>query len=414
MHFRAIPNSHRYIFTGVPHHGAAFGPLALLDTHIRDRGTMNQVTVITADQRFPESQTREGIETDDRILKYGTPWPLSEDFYICNYVQSLILLDRMGTRTVICTYDQCPNITETMRLVEPIPVQPRTEPPVHPVSTYEGSRAAIPHDPAVISVMNINVSDLPFPQNRPAKWMRIVQLFPKTTPHRDMPNTGYGPENIPRMSLGIVPVEDDGSVYCKAPVGKVLLFQALDSNKMAIQSMRSATFVHKGEHLACVGCHEDKWDAPPATARPKALQRPPSELIKEPGSQEPITYYRTVKPIFDGKCLPCHRAKGKGLQKMGYDDLKEYAFYYSGAHMNNYRNLKMRGMGTRSIPGLFGAYYSKMGKALLKSHRGARITETEFRRVCLWLDLNSSRLGAFNDVSRQEQGELAQLSHLRG
>ena len=72
MHFRAIPNSHRYIFTGVPHQGAAFGPLALLDTRIRDKGTMNQITVITADPRFPESQTREGIETDDRILKYGT------------------------------------------------------------------------------------------------------------------------------------------------------------------------------------------------------------------------------------------------------------------------------------------------------------------------------------------------------
>jgi hypothetical protein len=26
--------------------------------------------------------------------------------------------------------------------------------------------------------------------------------------------------------------------------------------------------------------------------------------------------------------------------------------------------------------------------------------------VCLWLDLNSPRLGAFNDAGRQEQGEL--------
>ena len=66
----------------------------------------------------------------------------------------------------------------------------------------------------------------------------------------------------------------------------------------------------------------------------------------------------------------------------------------------------MYGMGTRSIPGLFGAYYSKMGKALLKNHRGNRITEEEYRRVCLWLDLNSSRLGAFNDVTKQERGEL--------
>jgi hypothetical protein len=91
---------------------------------------------------------------------------------------------------------------------------------------------------------------------------------------------------------------------------------------------------------------------------------------------------------------------------MNYDALKEYAFYFSGAHMNNYSNLRMTGMGTRSIPGLMGSHYSKMGKALLRNHRGQRISEEEYRRVCLWLDLNSPRLGAFNDVGRQEQGEL--------
>jgi len=406
MHFRAVPDSHRLIFTGVPHHGAAFGPLALLDTRVRDAGTMNQITVITPDQRFPESQTREGIETDDRILKYGTAWPLSEDFYLCNYGQGLILLDRLGTKTLVCAHDQCPNIGPTMRLVEPIPVQARRKPAVIPVATYQGQRARLSHEPATISIVNINVSDLPLPPDRPVRWMRIVQLFPKTTPHRDEPDTGYCPENIPRMSLGIVPVEADGSVYCQAPVERLLLFQALDANRMAIQSMRSATFVHRGEQLTCVGCHEDKWKAAPHTGRPQAFRRAPSELIKEPGAQEPVTYYRTVKPIFDNKCLPCHQAEGKGPQQMGYKDLKDYAFYYAGAHMNNYCNLKRVGMGTRSIPGLFGAHYAKLGQALLHSHRGKRITEDEFRRVCLWLDLNSPRLGAFNDVTKQEQGQL--------
>ena len=74
--------------------------------------------------------------------------------------------------------------------------------------------------------------------------------------------------------------------------------------------------------------------------------------------------------------------------------------------MNNYANLNLKGMGSRSIPGLVGASYSKMGKSLLGSHRGRRITEEEYRRVILWLDLNSPRLGAFNDVARQEKGEL--------
>ncbi len=406
MHFRAVPGSSKYVFTGVPHHGASFGPLALLDTRVRDRGTMNQVTRITADQRFPESQTREGIETDDRVLKYGTAWPLSEDFYLCNYVQDLILLDRFGTKTILCSHDMCPNIGETMRPVEPIPVRPRVTPPAIPVAAYEGRRATLPHRPATIGVMNVNTADMPLPPDRPVKWLRIVQLFPKTTPYRDVPDTGYSPENIPRMSLGIVPVEADGSVYCEAPVGKLLQFQALDEDMTAIQSMRSATFVHRGEQLTCIGCHEDRWQAPPSTGRPLAMQRPPSELIKEPGSQEPVTFYRTVKPIFDGTCLPCHRKEGKGPQQMDYAALKPYAFYFAGAHMNNYCNLKLTGMGTRSIPGLFGASYSKMGQALLKDHRGGRINEEQYRRVCLWLDLNSPRLGAYNDVAEQERGEL--------
>jgi len=255
-------------------------------------------------------------------------------------------------------------------------------------------------------VINVHVSDLPFPKDRPARWLRIVQLFPKTTPYRDMPNMGHGQEGIPRMSLGVVPVEADGSVYCKAPVGKLLVFQALDENMMAIQSMRSVAYVHPGERLTCIGCHEHQWKAPSIAGPPMAFQRRPSELIKEPSSQEPITYYRTVKPIFDGKCVPCHKAEGQGPQDMDYNALKGLSFYFSGAHMNNYSNPQVPGMGTRSVPGLVGAHYSRMGLALLKNHRAARITEEEYRRVCLWLDLNSPRLGAFNDVAKQEQGQL--------
>jgi cytochrome c553 len=273
------------------------------------------------------------------------------------------------------------------------------------VKTFQGERANLPHDPATISIMNINESDLPFPKDRPVKWMRIIQLFLKTTPYRDQPKIGYGEESIPRMSLGIVPVEEDGSVYCKAPVGKLLIFQALDENKMAIQSMRSAAFVHPGENLSCIGCHEDQWSAPRQAVHPAAFKRPPSELIKEPGSQEPVSYYRTVKPIFQN-CQSCHDRENKGPQNMDYENVEAYAFYYSGAHMPNYDNFERVGLGTRSIPGLFGAYHSRMGKALMDHRKEDLISEEEFRKVNLWLDLNSLRLGAYNDAEKQERGEL--------
>ena len=62
--------------------------------------------------------------------------------------------------------------------------------------------------------------------------------------------------------LGTVPVEADGSAYFEAPAGKAIYFQALDEQGMAVQSMRSATYVHPGEQLTCQGCHERKHDPP--------------------------------------------------------------------------------------------------------------------------------------------------------
>ena len=61
------------------------------------------------------------------------------------------------------------------------------------------------------------------------------------------------------------PVEADGSAYFQVPAGVPIYFQALDDDGLAVQSMRSATYVHPGERLACVGCHEDRSNAPPAT-----------------------------------------------------------------------------------------------------------------------------------------------------
>ena len=59
----------------------------------------------------------------------------------------------------------------------------------------------------------------------------------------------------------------------------------------------------------------------------------------------------------------------------------------------------------RTIPDRFGARNSRMGKALLETHQD-RITKEEFRRVVLWLDSNSLRLGAFYDEEKQERGEV--------
>jgi len=138
MNIRAIPNSHRYICTAAPHHGEAFGSLVMLDLRQKDDGFMSQIKRITPYPRFPESEM-----AGRRQYPYGTSWPLSEDFYLCNWWENAYLLDRFGNRVLVCenslVFDGKTNYD--MRLIDPIPLRPRKAPPVMPRGT---TRASVP------------------------------------------------------------------------------------------------------------------------------------------------------------------------------------------------------------------------------------------------------------------------------
>ncbi len=403
MGIRAVPNSHRYICTAAPHHGEAFGSLCMLDIRVRDDGHMSQVRRITPQEPFPETEL-----PGRRHYRFGTPWPLSEDFYLCNEWENLVLLDRFGNKELLCELPLVPCVQdERLRLVEPIPLRPRFRPPIVTWRARTGESAA-QHPPATIAVMNVYDSDLPFPPDTRIKWLRVTQNILKTNHAMGEPMIGYERENSPRIPLGIVPVEEDGSVYFKAPVAKELIFQALDDNCMAVQSMRSVAFVHPGEQLSCVGCHEPQEQSPRQVRTPIALRRPPSDLQPELGKIEPISYYRQIRPIFERTCLTCHHRVGKGPQDMSYEALKEgYTFWHAGAMYGDMCSAYsgVHG-GSRTIPGRFGARASLIGQTLLRDDHRRAIPESERRAVILWLDSNSLRLGAYIREEAQLRGEL--------
>ncbi len=54
---------------------------------------------------------------------------------------------------------------------------------------------------------------------------------------------------------------------------------------MAVQTMRSLTYLQPGEQTSCVGCHEHRGTTPARSTRRLALQRPPSEIA--PGPEAP-------------------------------------------------------------------------------------------------------------------------------
>jgi len=421
--------------TAVPHHGQAFGSLIVIDPRIEDDGAMAQVKRLTPEEQFPE--------TERGIGRYGTPWPLSENYALCAYTpgglrdrrnpHSLYLVDGFGNRVLIYRDPKimCQN---------PIPLRPRKTPPVIPHKTQNGFPVGHPKQgqaastkTAIVQCMNVYNGQKPWPKGTKIKYLRIIQVFPKPTIRINKPDIGIGSESLARGVLGTVPVEADGSVNFIAPAGKPIYFQALDENGLAVQSMQSVTYAHPGETLTCLGCHESRYKASaPAASVRTALARAPSKLKAEGVGTYPVSYPRLVQPVLDTKCVPCHTKKttenkkppnlsgepgtwrrggwgaGNPVWSQSYvtfispkhsegDPVKGFAFAFSGRPPGR--------APSRTVPGQFGALASKLYAHLKKGHNDVKLTPEEWHRITLWLDANSVFYGAYHDLEAQRKGQ---------
>jgi len=388
---RAIPNSGMYVAVASGHHTHSYGEIIIIDPSVEDDNRTSQIRGVTT------GQTRWGDYTE--MGGWATPWPLSETQFLCSRQNDVLLVDVYGNREVI--YHSSSYVA-----LDPIPARPREKPPVVPTMTWQGERSEESgHFRATISVMDVTIGDMPLPEGTRISAMRIIQVFPKTTQNINSPRLGYASESLGRMVLGTAPVEEDGSVYCEAPVGKEIYFQLLDEDGRAVRSMRAGTYVHPGEQLTCVGCHESKWEAPPARTTPIAIGRPPSPLAPDASGVEPVNFYRLVKPVFDAKCAGCHAQRGKG-PNMSYGSLKPYAAWWPGPgnpYVNGDIVTPVHG-GSRSIPGRTGSSFAPLTKCLYPEHNGVDLTEDERRRITLWLDCNSNEFGVEQEIEAQRNG----------
>ena len=413
MSIRAIPGSHRYVASTGSHHGNAFGSLIMIDPRVEDDRAMSQLIRLTPDAPFPEA---EGKPIRD-YMRYGTPWPLSEDDYLCVYDadaknRGIYWIDRFGNRELLY---RDPSIS----CLSPIPLRPRRKPPVVPSGTVQTARdiekagGVVPQE--TIAIVNVYDSDFAWPEGAKAAALRIIQALPKTTAPPNQPRIGIANQTNARAVLGTVPVEPDGSAYFEAPVGKAIYFQALDERGMAIQSMRSATYVHPGEQMTCLGCHERKHRASdqPA-ARPLALLRGPSKLQPDVDGSNPFNYVRLVQPALDRNCVSCHQEK-KALDLTGvvagnngwtrsYNNLAgKYGFYFNVS--NGSINDGVHG-GSRTIAGKFGARASSLLKYMDERHYGVKLSNEDFHRLTLWLDCNSEFYGSYENTVAQANGRI--------
>ncbi len=438
-----IPGSSKLTATATGHHAQHYGSLILIDTTIPDDNHAGQVRRITPDQQYMESELRAHRDPQN----YGTCRALSEQFFLCIYDPfskadagtandyGIYLLDEFGNRTFLY---RDPEIS----CRDVIPVKAHERQNIVPHLTLVGNPLApgekfVPTDSALlpktatVGLMNVYDSMFPFPEDedgKPAKIqrLRIVQLLPKTTPLANHPFIGYGDQKGARKILGTVPVEPDGSAFFSLPVNIPVYFQALDANGAAVQTMRSATYVHEGEQLTCQGCHENRHSGMPnRPSGPAAMRRAPSEILPDPEGTNPFNYVRLVQPILDAKCVACHagpetkrsqpnisedamnRAAGIDLRSgndlnahftTSYETLRKYCFYYDNAAWTE----------PQTFPGKFGSNRSPLFTTLKSPHFGVSLTPAEMYRFTTWMDNNCDFYGAYDDCTLQRSGEIVE------
>ena len=422
---RAIPGSTKMIATAAPHHGQSYGSLILIDPSVPDDDGMGPVKRITPEIGFPESQGGPQV--------YGTPWALSEDYYLCVYdagmrvgggrqgngfvrgEYGIYLVDAFGNRELLYRDDE-------IACLSPIPLQARETPIAQPSLVERGPETNPAMRPflteaekeaeGVVAVMNVYDTILPYPEETVVKELRVYQIFPMTVPSGGLRphETGRrvasaGDSVVPtRFVLGTVPVEEDGSAHFVVPAHKEIFFQCIDQDGLAVQSMRSATQVMNGDRLVCSGCHEQSYMTTPAAyaSQPQALRREPSRLTPDVPGSNPFSYPLLVQPVLDANCVSCHEEEEDAMSLAAEPIVNHWYTSYNNLvddfAFTNY------GDAYRTTPGQFGARASKLYEILQEGHYEVELNDEEMHRITLWLDSASMFYGVY-----EREGGLAQL-----
>lgn len=397
---RQVPGTHEILSTIFSHGGDHNGPLGLIDLgKAKGPSDVDAITNITPDTRPHYNMNWPRHEC------WRDPVPLTRDYFLASHAPAdrfgLYLLDRFGNRELLfldpAIGSMCPSP------LRPEPAPPRLEHSAPPLAqaqvgvltvadVYQGLGPAVPRGQVkfIRVCQEVRADLLRLPDGSYQNDHSPFQDWYATPIHKVNGPNGW-PTYVAKASLGLAPVEADGSACFYAPAGKVLYFQALDKNLNELQRMRSVVQLQPGEQRGCIGCHEDRQTAAPVR-QTMASRRPPSTLEPPPWGAVPFAYERVVQPVWDAKCVRCHDASHeRGINLTGAPDADHvptsYRTLIAGGWVH-YFDMTYRLRHTMAPPMSFGTLQSKLLRVIDADHHDVKLTRDETHAVKCWIDLN--------------------------
>ncbi len=413
-------SSTKFIAIVSGHHGVARkGEMVLFDVEKGRQETAGAVQKLPGWGKPVQNRTRD--ELVNHIPQFFLhPIPLSDELFLVA-MQDKKVSGRFFIAAVDIYDNQIPLLIDSeYNLIQPLPVVQMPK-PVDILDTVDLSKTNF-------TVNLVSVYNGPGLAGVPRGTAKKFRIY----------NFEYSPRNIgghytigmesgwdPRVILGTVDIETDGSCMFEAPANVPLAMQPLDAEGNHLQEMRSWFVGMPGEILSCVGCHEKQNSASP-NVRTIASRKKPQQIKPFYGERRGFSFDREVQNLLDRKCAGCHDGTPEKKNRMGQKlpdftkkpDKRGFSMAYNELHPFIRRN-GPEGDYHLLTPLEFNPNTSELIQLLKKGHKGVKLDAEEWDRLLTWIGLNVPYFGTWTEMGakkniierrREEERELSNLT----
>jgi hypothetical protein len=482
LHARGLPGSHAVVAVASGHHSSQAGKLVIIDP-ARGRQEAAGVQLIAPERPTPAVKVDSYGQDGDQFMY---PYALSDREFLVSYVPerrknagdhfggryAIYWIDRDGHRELLAN-------NRDISCCQALPLAPRADAAAGAQGDAAATDSAV--RPRMVPRLRPSLVDprkdhgvfylhdvyqgpgLAGIARGTIKSLRVVSMDFRAAGVGH--NGNYGalvstPVSVgngawdPKIVLGTTPVHDDGSAMFKAPARTPVFFQALDADGQMVQTMRSWSTLQPGEVASCVGCHEEKNQAPPSyTVDSLAMQGGPRELDAFYGPPRGFSFPKEIQPILDRHCIGCHddrsqlawldrdpdlelpkRDKPRVISLLGETTLDEQSkrlwsdsyLVLTGARRHDRDRSKpfiadwdkpwVNWVGAQTAPTMlppyrYGAAKSKLTAMLRDGHEGVKLSKEELDKIACWIDLAVPFGGDYYEGNAWTPEERAKYDH---
>lgn len=373
---KPIPGSNKVVASFSPGHGRP--------EHI------GRVTVVTP-KRGPDDLG--SVRNISKWPRWKDPYALTEECFLVANNAGIFVMNGEGAHEQVYELPQQDRTEKNLAVHEPRPVRSR---PVEPVLA---TRANLATSTGRVMLADINHGrKMHEIEEGTIKKLLVLKQVPKPVNFSGgmEPLTIGGSFTLAQI-IGEVPVAEDGSAYIELPALQSIFFVALDKHDLAVKRMHSFLTLQPGETLSCIGCHEQRVEAPLDTdSLPLAMQTAPVRPVMPEAVPEVIDFPRDVQPILDRHCVECHNPDDfAGKVDLTGDKTAQYTISYWAMQTHQLvvdaRNRPESNYGPYQI----GSGASRLLDYVDGSHHDVTASTHERDLLRLWLDTSACYPGTY-------------------